>query len=73
LRRLRIIVDVKVEAREEVVEKLGENWYLVRVRATRQKGKANVAILRLLRKYFGEDAHIVSGFSSTRKVVEIGP
>lgn len=69
---MRIIVDVKAGAREEAVEKLGENWYLVSVRAPRQKGKANVAVLRLLRTHFGVEARIVSGFSSTRKIVELG-
>ena len=68
---LRITVDVKAEAREEEVEKLGEAWYLVRVKAPRRKGRANTAVLRLLRRHFGGRARIIRGFTSTRKIVEI--
>jgi len=68
---LRITVDVKAEAREEEVENLGEAWYLVRVKAPRRKGRANAAVLRLLRRHFGGRARIIRGFTSTRKIVEI--
>lgn len=68
---LRITVDVKAEAREEEVQKLGEAWYLVRVKAPRSKGRANAAVLRLLRRHFGGRARIIRGFTSTRKIVEI--
>jgi len=68
---LRITVDVKAEARVEGVEKLGEAWYLVRVKAPRKKGKANAAVLRLLQRHFGGRARIVRGFTVTRKVIEI--
>lgn len=68
---MRIIVDIKAGAREEGVEELGEGWYLVRVKAPRRKGRANAAVLKLLRRHFGGRARIVSGLTSTRKVVEI--
>jgi len=68
---MRITVDVKAEAHEEEVEKLGEDWYLVRVKAPRRKGKANAAVLKLLRKHFGGNARIVRGLTSTRKIIEI--
>lgn len=53
------------------MEKLGESWYLVRVKASRRKGRANAAVLKLLQRQFGGRARIVRGFTSTRKVVEI--
>jgi uncharacterized protein (TIGR00251 family) len=69
--KMRITVDVKAEAHEEEVEKVGEDWYLVRVKAPKRKGKANAAVLKLLRKYFGVNARIVTGLTSTRKIIEI--
>lgn len=68
---MRITVDVKVESREERVEKLGEGWFLVRVKAPRKKGKANIAVIKLLRRYFDCSVHIVSGFTSSRKIIEL--
>ena len=68
---LRINVDVKADSREEKVEKIGENTYLVHVKAARKKGKANVAVLKLLKKHFGHNAMLLSGHTSTRKIVEI--
>ena len=68
---MRITVDVKAEALEEEVEKLGEDWYLVKVKAPRRRGKANAAVLKLLRKHFGGNARIVTGLTSTRKIIEI--
>ena len=66
-----IKVDVKAESREEGVEDLGDGLYLVRVKAPRKKGKANTAVLKLLRRHFGRDATIVSGHRSTRKIIEL--
>ncbi len=68
---MRITVDVKAGSREEGVEELGEGRYLVRVSEPRQKGKANQAVLKLLKKHFGRQARLVSGATSTTKIVEL--
>jgi uncharacterized protein (TIGR00251 family) len=68
---LRITVDVKASSREEGVEEVGSGVYVVRVRAPRRKGKANAAVLQLLRKHFGQPARILSGHTSNRKIIEI--
>ena len=68
---MRITVDVKADSREESVEELGEGHYLVRVKAPRRKGKANAAVLKVLRRHFGRHVEILSGHTSTRKIVEL--
>jgi len=68
---LRITVDVKADSREESVEKTGENTYLVHVKAAKKKGKANIAVIKLLKKHFGHRAMIISGHTYSRKIVEI--
>jgi len=68
---LRITVEVKAESREEKVERLDEGRYLVRVKEPRRKGKANQAVLKVLRKYFGGQVTLVSGVTSTVKIIEI--
>ena len=68
---MRITVDVKTDSREEKVEKIGEDAYIVHVKAARKKGKANIAVLKLLKKHFKQRAMIISGHTSTRKIIEI--
>jgi uncharacterized protein (TIGR00251 family) len=68
---LRIIVEVKTGSRDEGVELIDEGRYLVKVKETRQKGKANQAVLKLLRKFLGKQARLVSGATSTTKIVEL--
>lgn len=66
-----ITVDVKANSSREGVEELGEGLYLVHVKAPKRKGKANLAVIKLLRKHFGQPVRIVSGQTSTRKIVEL--
>jgi uncharacterized protein (TIGR00251 family) len=68
---MRIIVDVKAESREEGVEKIDDCHYLVRIKEPRKKGKANVAVLKLLKKYLGKQVSLVSGATSTTKIIEV--
>ena len=68
---MRIIVDVKAESREEVVERIDEAHYLVRTKEPRKKGKANVAVLKILKKYLGKQVRLVSGATSTTKIIEV--
>ena len=68
---MRITVEVKTESREESITKIGENHYSVRVRAARKKGKANAELLKLLRRHFGVTVVIVSGHTSSIKIIEI--
>ncbi len=55
-------------ARNEILEKEGK--LIVKVRAQPEKGKANAAVLKLLKEKFGAQVRIVSGEKSRRKVVE---
>jgi uncharacterized protein (TIGR00251 family) len=68
---VKITIDVKAGSRQEGVEEIGENNYIVRVRAHRKKGKANVSVVKILKRHFGRPVFIISGHTSTRKIVEI--
>ena len=68
---MRITIEVKAGSKkDEVIQGEGDH-YIVRVKAQRKKGKANVAVLKLLKKHFGRQARLVSGMTSTTKIVEI--
>ena len=68
---MRIVVEVKAGQREDGVEAVGDSTYLVRVKEPRQKGKANQAVLKILKKHFGRQARLVSGATSTMKIIEL--
>ena len=66
-----IKIEVKTGAPSEKVEILEENHFKIFVRAQKEKGKANLAILKLLKKHFGKPVRIVSGFKSSTKIIEV--
>lgn len=68
---MRITVEVKAGSKKNEVIRGEGDRFVVRVRAQRKKGKANVAVLKLLKKHFGRQARLVSGVTSTTKIVEI--
>lgn len=65
----------KPGAKEERVEKISENNFLVAVKEPAKEGRANWAVERALAKYFKVPVggvRIISGHTSRQKVVEIG-
>lgn len=71
---MKIFVKAKPAAREDKIEKIGENCFRISIKEPPVKGKANFAILKLLSDYFKvplERIKIISGFSSRDKVIEI--
>ncbi len=65
---MRITVDVKPKSRKDSVELISEAHYMVHTRAPASKGKANVAVTKLLKKHLGKPVNIISGFTSSRKI-----
>lgn len=71
---MKIFVKAKTRVREEGIEKIGEASFVVKVKEPPMEGKANEAIVKTLAGYFGIPAsrvHIVSGYKSKSKIVEI--
>ncbi len=68
---MKIIVEVKAGQRINNVEPIEEGHYLVCVKEQRLKGKANQAVLKLLKKHFGKRARLISGATSTTKIIEL--
>lgn len=67
-------VKAKPNSREEKVEKVGENEFIVSVKEPPINGLANKAIIQALAEYFkisSSRIKIISGFTSRSKIVEI--
>lgn len=71
---MRIFVKGKPGAKEERVERISENNFVVAVKEPAKEGRANWAIERALAKHFKvpvSQVRIISGQASRQKVFEI--
>lgn len=71
---MRIVVRVKVNARENLVEKIDDGDYFVHTTAIPVENKANEKIIELLSDYFGiakSRMKIIRGVSSRNKIIEV--
>jgi uncharacterized protein (TIGR00251 family) len=66
-----IKVDVKPKSKFESVEEIGDNHLLVHLKAEPKKGKANSALIKLLKNFYDMDVIIIKGHSSRRKIIEV--
>lgn len=70
----RILVTVQPNSRSVTVAKISENEFRAAVREPARDGKANLALLDLLARYFGipkSTLKIIRGHSSRRKIIEL--
>ena len=78
-----MLIKVKVSAgsKEEKVERIPdsifseegyEGLYYVKLKTPPEQGKANIELLKVLKKYFRKDVKIKSGFTSHMKIIEVG-
>lgn len=71
---MKIAVKVKPNSKEDKVEAVGNNEYILRVKAKAQDGKANSAAIKLLSDYLGipkARISIVMGHKSKNKLISI--
>ena len=55
--------------KQEVIKK--DNFYLIKLKSPPENNKANIELIKLLKKYFKQDIKIKSGFTSRMKIVEL--
>lgn len=71
---MKITVRVKTNAKKDEVKKEDETHYSAHINAPALTGKANGALIKVLSHYFNiaqSRIHIVSGFFSRIKIIEI--
>ena len=77
-----MIIKVKVNpsSNEQSVEKISpelfkeegyEGLYYIKLKSSPQGGKANLELLKILKRYFKKEVKIKSGYTSRLKIVEI--
>ena len=71
---MKILVKVKPNAKQERIEKTGENTFSVWVKEKPQEGKANQAVIKILSDYFGvarSNVVLLKGQTSKQKFFEV--
>ena len=71
---MKISVKVKPQAKEDRIEKIGENEFSILVKAKALKGKANQAVIKILSDYFDMPQSkiiLLKGEKSKNKVFSI--
>lgn len=68
-----MIIKVKVKAgsSKQEIENFGNNNYLIYLKEPSENNRANIELLKLLKRYFGKDVKLVKGLKSKNKIVEI--
>lgn len=72
---MKISVKVKSGAKINSVEKISERDFVVFTKNPPREGRANEGALKALARHFGvpkSSLRIISGFSSRRKIIEVG-
>ena len=66
-----IKVKVKPNSKEQEIIKMGYGEYKISVTERAEENKANIELLKLLKRQFGKEVRIVKGLKSRNKIVEI--
>ena len=66
-----IKIRVKPESREQKIEKISDSEYEINLKERAEDNKANIELLKLLKRYFNKQTKIIKGFRSRNKVIKI--
>jgi len=69
-----MIIEVKVKpgAKKEEIDKVSENKYIIKLKEKPEDNKANLELLRLLKRHFGKEVKLIKGLKSKNKIVRVG-
>ncbi len=69
-----MIVEVKVKpgSKKQDINKINDKEYSVNLKERAENNKANIELLKLLKKHFNAEVKIVKGAKNKNKVVRIG-
>lgn len=55
--------------KQEIIKQ--DDFYLIKLKSSAQDNKANLELVKVLKKYFKKEVKIKSGFTSRNKIIEI--
>jgi len=64
-------ISVKVFPNSKKDEIIQGNPLIIKVKAKAEKNQANLAVIKILKRYFKADIRIIKGKTSRKKIIEI--
>ena len=68
---MKLKIKVHSNSSREEIKKISNDNFEVWIKEKAEKNKANMELIKLLKRYFKKSIKIKSGFSSRNKIVEI--
>ena len=66
-----INIKVKPSSGKQEIKELSNNQYTVNLKSPPEDNKANLELIKLLKKHFKKDIKIIKGKKSRNKIIEI--
>ena len=66
-----IKVKVRPNSGEQKIEKISDSEFIVRLKMIAEDNKANIELMKLMKKYFGKHIKIIKGLKSSMKIIEV--
>ncbi len=67
-----IRIKVHPNSSKEEIKKISDGNFEVWIKEKAEKNKANIELIKILKKYFKKSVKIKSGFSSREKIIDVG-
>lgn len=64
-------IKVKPNSNKQEIEKIDEDNYKISLKSKPEDNKANIELIKMLKKHFGKDVKIIKGLKSKNKIVEV--
>lgn len=68
---MKLHIKLHPNSSQEKVEKISEDKYEIWIKEKPIEGKANIELVKILKKYFKKDVKIVNGLKSKNKIADI--
>jgi len=65
-------VKVKPGSEKQEIMKISEDEYIVSLKKRAEDNRANIELIKLLKKYFKKDIKPIKGLRSRNKIIEVG-
>jgi len=66
-----IKIKVKPNSRKKEITKISETQYQVSLKSPSEDNKANIELIKLMKKYLKKEIKIKSGLKSKNKIIEV--
>ena len=64
-------IKVKPNSDKQEIENIDGNNYKISLKSKPEDNKANIELIKLLKKHFGKDIKIIKGLRNRNKIVEL--